>query len=89
MTLQIALTPEMEAKLRERAAALGKDPASFVQDVVEYELGIIDASDSAGPKSRFTKEQRIAELEAWAASHAPLPYEVDDSRESIYEGRGE
>lgn len=34
-------------------------------------------------------EQWIAEFRAWIASHPRLPYEADDSRESIYEGRGE
>ena len=28
-------------------------------------------------------------FEAWAASHPRLPHEADDSRESIYAGRGE
>lgn len=34
-------------------------------------------------------EQRIANLRAWIATHSPLPYEADDSRESIYEDREE
>jgi len=34
-------------------------------------------------------EQWIAEFRAWIASHPRLPYEADDSREGIYEGRGE
>jgi len=33
--------------------------------------------------------QRIANLRRWIASHSPIPYEADDSRASIYEGRGE
>jgi Arc/MetJ-type ribon-helix-helix transcriptional regulator len=28
-------------------------------------------------------------FQAWAAGHGPLPHEADDSRESIYAGRGE
>jgi hypothetical protein len=35
--------------------------------------------------TRKSAEQRIANLRAWIASHAPIPYEADDSRESIYE----
>ena len=30
-----------------------------------------------------------ADLRAWAASHKPVSHVVDDSRDSIYEGRGE
>jgi len=44
------------------------------------------AGDSPTPTSAA---QRIANLRAWIATHSPLPYEADDSRESIYEGRGE
>ena len=37
-TLSISLPPETAAKLRKRAAAAGKDPVSFVRDVVEEKL---------------------------------------------------
>ena len=35
-----------------------------------------------------TAQQRIDNLREWCASHEPLPYEADDSRESIYEDCG-
>lgn len=38
MTLQIDLPPELETKLRQRAAAAGKDVQSFARDAVEKEL---------------------------------------------------
>lgn len=34
-TLSILLSPETEARLRERAAAVDKDPATFVREAVE------------------------------------------------------
>ena len=34
-------------------------------------------------------EEWIADFHAWAESHRHLPHEADDSRESIYAGRGE
>ena len=34
-------------------------------------------------------EQWIADWRAWIASHPDVPALADDSRESIYEGRGE
>ena len=40
-----------------------------------------------GPE--LTPEQRAAAWRQWVASHKPLPIIADDSRESIYEGRGE
>lgn len=50
------------------------------------ELSTQELLDNREPTSA---EQWIAELRAWIASHPRLPYEADDSRESIYEGRGE
>lgn len=79
-TLSISLPPETEARLRERAAAEGKDPAAFVLEVVQEELAAEEPSPNA---------QRMAALRDWAASHARLTYEADDDRESTYEGRGE
>ncbi|HEY8750501.1 MAG TPA: hypothetical protein VIM11_21125 [Tepidisphaeraceae bacterium] len=34
MTLSISLSPEVEARLKERAAAEGKDPTAYVSDLV-------------------------------------------------------
>ncbi len=38
MTLQIDLSPELEARLRQRAAAAGKHPEEFVLQAVEEKL---------------------------------------------------
>lgn len=44
---------------------------------------------TAEPPTPTSAEQWIAELRAWIAGLPRLPYEADDSRETIYEGRGE
>ena len=85
MTLQISLTPETEAKLRERASAAGKDVSSFVLEAVEEKLSISDTLN----RRELPPEEWIARLRQWTESHRALPYVADDSRESIYEGRGE
>ena len=87
MTLQIELPPETEARLREEAAAAGMDPATFVREAVEEKLA--GSGDATTEPSKLPAAQRIAEWLAWADSHVPLGRDVDDSRESIYEGRGE
>ena len=84
MTLTLSFPPEVEARLRERAASAGKDVESIVREAVEEKL----AATPTQPQRR-THEQWIAELRAWAASHKPVNHFVDDSRESIYAGRGE
>lgn len=41
------------------------------------------------PPHKDTAEEWIAKFRAWAASHPKSDVIADDSRESIYEGRGE
>jgi predicted transcriptional regulator len=86
MTLQIELTPELEAKLREQAQVAGKDVAAFAREAIEETLASVDAG--AQP-AKLSNEQWLAEWRAFTASARPLGYIIDDSRESIYEGRGE
>ncbi len=86
MTLQIVLSSEAERRLRERAAAVGQDPAAFVEQLVAAELA---EDDGTAPKLKLSTKQRLAELDAWASMNPALPYEADDSRAGIYEGRGE
>lgn len=40
-------------------------------------------------KKKLTPEEWIKDLREWSDSHPPVTHFVDDSRESIYEGRGE
>ena len=88
MSVVIPFPPEIEAKLRARAAAAGKDVGTFVREAVEEKLAF-------GVPQRKSPEAWAAEFEAWmreVADRAPSypdGFVVDDSRESIYEGRGE
>lgn len=90
MSLSIQLTSEMEARLREKAAAQGKDPVALALEAVTERLAAPD--DFVSPA---TAEERLEAWNRFAASmreHArnlPPGHLVDDSRESIYEGRGE
>ena len=90
MTLQIPLSPETEAKLLERAASEGKDPATFVVEAIQQKL---DGSNGSG--TRPTLEDRTAawdrfvtHMRQWT-QNLPPGHRIDDSRETIYEGRGE
>ncbi len=86
--LNIPLSPEKEAKLRERAAAAGKNVAEYVLEVVEEELAM--TTEAAPPlDTPQKKDQWENDLDAWAASHPHLAAIADDSRDSIYAGRGE
>lgn len=85
MTLHLSLPPETEARLRERAAAAGKDVETFVRETVEERL----AAEQAARRHGKSHELWSAELRAWAASHEPTTHFVDDGRESIYADRDE
>ena len=86
MTLTLSFPPEVEACLGERAAAAGQDVESFVREAVEEKLAT--AATATGPEGK-SYEQWAEEFKAWIARHKPVSHFVDDSRESIYAGRGE
>ena len=85
MTFQVPLSPETEAEIRKRAAQAGKDPTDFVREAVEEKLASLE-SETAEPSHAI---QRVERFLAWVASHRPQGRLADDSRESIYEGRGD
>jgi predicted transcriptional regulator len=84
MTLTLSFPPDVEARLRQQAAALGKDVETVVREAVEAKLAEIVAGIPSIPTDRWQ-----AEFDAWVAGHDPVSHTVDDSRESIYAGRGE
>jgi hypothetical protein len=84
MTLRIELPSDVEAKLRQQAAAAGKDPTIFAREALEEMLA--SAPSSAVQPAEVPADRRAAEWLAWTSSHRPLGYIADDSRESIYLG---
>jgi hypothetical protein len=86
MTVTISLPPETEQKLRAQAAATGKDVPTIVREAVEEKLA---AANAARFPADLPYEQWVVEFNSWVASHKPVGHPVDDSRESIYAGRGE
>ena len=58
--------------------------------VVESLVSLLKSqSGLAESKARLSPEEWVQNLEEWAASHPRLDRVADDSRESIYSGRGE
>jgi hypothetical protein len=83
MSIILHLAPEIERRLREQAAQRSQSPEEYLERLVEES---VRAESTPPPRSA---EQWEAEWRAWAAGHASLPTVADDSRESIYAGRGE
>lgn len=89
MTLNLSLPPEMEAKLRQRAAAAGKDVTAFVEEAVQQKL---DEADRAPDPAKLSPAEQWELLKTWidettkiVSRTLPPGTFVDDSRESIYD----
>ncbi len=79
------LPTEIETTLRRREAAVGKDVATFVQEVVSERLAEM-ASVGTGATSHVEFAAKVREI---IHLHPVSNGSVDDSRESIYAGRGD
>ena len=84
MTLNISLSPESEAKLRERAGAAGKDVSAFVREAIEEKLAAGGGNGLAPASSRQGTPEWFAGFKEWIASHPPRSFLADDSRDAIY-----
>jgi len=84
MTLNLSLPPEMEAKLKARAAAAGQDVGAFVRGAVEAKLADPTWETSASTKPRQGSPEWFALYNAWIAGHPALQHLADDSRDAIY-----
>jgi predicted transcriptional regulator len=84
MSITIHLPADTEEKLRQAASRRGQTLEHYLQ-----QLAISSAVDEVALPAGQSVAEWIAEWRAWAASHTALPHVADDSRESIYEGRGE
>lgn len=57
--------------------------------IVESLVNLLRSKENEKSPNRRDPEAWSKELRRWAASHVKRAIEIDDSRESIYAGRGE
>ncbi len=74
MTITLRLSAEVERRLLEEAARNGLTVEEYVQRMAEQSVSA-NRDPAAIPQAEWE-----AEFRAWAASHKPLPYLVDDDR---------
>ena len=86
MNLQLNLPKALEIALKAQATAAGKDVESFVLEALELALG--QGTDGASTTT-MTHEQFRERLQQVIDLHPRGNASMDDSRESIYAGRGE
>jgi len=84
MTLQLHLTPELEALVRSAANSAGEDVETFVLRAVRERVG----SDKQAGDSLLSDDEWQSLFQEWLAARKPCGHYVDDSRESIYADRG-
>ncbi len=82
--MQLNLPPSTEAVLRQHAIAAGKDVESFAIQVLQQQLG----DNEQTKHTERDHDEWVAALKVWSNSHPRRTQIVDDSRETIYEGRG-
>lgn len=86
MTLTIELSVELEDIIRQRASRAGIDIETFVSNLVANELG--DEMDTP-PRHKVSHEEFQRRLDQFIRDYGVHNGNFDDSRESIYAGRGE
>ena len=82
MNLILQLTPETEAKLKERAILVGKRPEDLALEALNERLNGEPVSAPTLPV-----EVWLQEFDAWVSGHTSRNPQFDDSRESIYPDR--
>jgi hypothetical protein len=91
-SVTIQLAPEIERELRTAASRSGKSVEAYLEEMAVRLARNSTARNAAGKATAAPQkpdEQWIAEWRAWVKSHPARSELADDSRESIYEGRGE
>lgn len=73
---------------------LSPEAARTVQTLVDLlrakdRIGAAEQQTAVTPPSQLGRDVWLARWDEWVASHPPSEVVADDSRESIYEGRGE
>jgi len=86
MSTQLEIKPETAEMLAAQAKELGMSSDEYLRSL----LGRTNRQTEERPLYETATPDELAEaFREWAASHAVLSVIADDSRESIYEGRGE
>ena len=83
MNLNVNLSHKLEDRLVRRAAVSGKDIATVV---IELRSDGLEGDELSRPQ-RVSAEEFARRTAAWIKLHPVLDHAIDDSRESIYEGR--
>lgn len=83
--MNLNLPPEVEHALSQQANAAGQSLEAYVR----HRLAELVEEDNESLTPIPDKTAWAKRFQEWVASHRIITHYVDDSRESIYAGRGE
>jgi CubicO group peptidase (beta-lactamase class C family) len=83
--MNLNIPPEIEVALSLQAKAAGQSLEAYLRE------RILEPAEEGQdlPATPADQSARARRFEEWVASHRIVTHEVDDSRDSIYSGRGE
>ncbi len=90
MTIIVSISPQVEARLRERAEAAGKNADEYAAELIEQGLGTdgVALAGMAAGRQIALIEELFAETQSEVGRY-PQGYVADDSRASVYDGDDE
>ena len=83
------IQPAVLTRLAEHAQRAGKTINDLLNDMLDEREDLTRQQEELIKTEHVTADKWSRSLRAWAASHPLRTVCADDSRESIYEGRGE
>jgi hypothetical protein len=86
MSAPVEIKPETVELLAAQARAQGLSVDDYLRSLLPTTNG---STDEEPLYQSATPEDWVRVFREWAANHPVRPVTADDSRESIYEGRGE
>jgi len=89
VTFTISVSAEAESKLKEQAAASGTDVPRYAAQLVEQAMAAQPSQQQASSSGRLAAWDAFVADMTEVGKRLPAGCGIDDSRDSIYAGRGE
>ncbi len=83
------IQPAVLTRLAAQAQRAGKTVNDLLKDMLDERERSTQQQEEPTTRAQMTPDEWSRALRTWAASHPVSPVLADDSRESLYAGRGE
>jgi hypothetical protein len=89
VNITVALGADTVARLSQMALQTGHTLEDLLVGLAETAAGESNTAEPSLPLWKRSVQERVAAWRRWCSSHRTVHHFVDDSRASIYAGRGE